>query len=108
MIREPTSYVGTILIESATPILLGSWWALISGGLDAILFVVRETLEARTLQVELDGCQEYAQRTRYQMLPGVWWSLGLPAVVGCVNVTRQLTTTDRVRVDSARGIVQII
>ena len=70
-VRHP-SYVGGILIEMAVPIMLGSWWALIPGGLDAILFVVRTALEDRTLQKELDGYTAYAERTRYRLLPGVW------------------------------------
>ncbi len=34
--------------------------------------------------------------------------LGIPAVVGCFNATRVLKTGDRVRVDGARGIVEIV
>jgi phosphoenolpyruvate synthase/pyruvate phosphate dikinase len=34
--------------------------------------------------------------------------LGIPAVVGCVNATRRLKTGDRVRVDGARGVAEII
>jgi len=70
-VRHP-SYVGAILFELATPIMLGSWWALIPGGLDAILFVVRTALEDKTLQEELDGYKEYAARVRFRLLPGVW------------------------------------
>jgi len=70
-VRHP-SYVGTILSELATPIMLGSWWALIPGGLDAILFVVRTALEDRTLQKELDGYKDYAASVHYRLLPGVW------------------------------------
>lgn len=70
-VRHP-SYVGTILCELAVPIMLGSWWALIPGGLDAILFVVRTALEDKTLRVELDGYQAYAARVQYRLLPGVW------------------------------------
>jgi protein-S-isoprenylcysteine O-methyltransferase Ste14 len=70
-VRHP-SYVGGILFELAAPILLGSWWALIPGMLNAILFVVRTALEDKTLQAELDGYQDYAARVRYRLLPGVW------------------------------------
>lgn len=34
--------------------------------------------------------------------------LGIPAVVGCGNATRQLKTGDRVRVDGARGVVEVL
>lgn len=70
-VRHP-SYVGGILFELAAPIMLGSWWALIPGGLNAILFVIRTALEDRTLRQELDGYTAYAERTRYRLLPGVW------------------------------------
>ncbi len=70
-VRHP-GYVGTILFELATPVMLGSWWALIPGGLSALLSVVRTVLEDKTLLAELDGYQEYAERTRYRLLPGVW------------------------------------
>ena len=34
--------------------------------------VIRTALEDRTLQVELPGYAEYATRTKYRLLPGVW------------------------------------
>jgi len=70
-VRHP-SYVGTILVELAIPVMLGSWWALIPGGLDATLFVIRTALEDKTLRRELDRYQAYADRVRYRLLPGVW------------------------------------
>ena len=70
-VRHP-GYIGTIIFELATPIMLGSLWALIPGGLAALLFVVRTALEDKTLLEELDGYTEYAQQTRYRLLPGIW------------------------------------
>jgi protein-S-isoprenylcysteine O-methyltransferase Ste14 len=37
-----------------------------------LLSVVRTALEDRTLLEELPGYAEYAQQTRYRLLPGVW------------------------------------
>jgi phosphoenolpyruvate synthase/pyruvate phosphate dikinase len=34
--------------------------------------------------------------------------LGIPAVVGCGNATTRLRTGDRVRVDGAKGLVEIV
>ena len=34
--------------------------------------------------------------------------LGIPAVVGCGNATQRLKTGDRVRVDGAKGVVEIV
>jgi protein-S-isoprenylcysteine O-methyltransferase Ste14 len=70
-VRHP-GYVGTILFEIATPIMLGSWWALIPGGLSALLYLVRTALEDKALLDELDGYKEYAQKVRYRLLPGIW------------------------------------
>ncbi len=69
--RHP-AYVGGTLANLATPIMLGSWWAILLGGLSALLLIVRTTLEDKTLQEELDGYKEYAARVRYRLLPGVW------------------------------------
>jgi protein-S-isoprenylcysteine O-methyltransferase Ste14 len=71
LVRHP-AYVGGVLHEVAAPLLLGSWWALLAGGLNAVLFVVRTGLEDRTLRQELAGYPEYAERVRFRLLPGVW------------------------------------
>jgi protein-S-isoprenylcysteine O-methyltransferase Ste14 len=71
IVRHP-GYVGAILYTLAMPALLGSVWALIPAVLAATLFVVRTYLEDRTLHAELPGYPEFAQQTRYRLLPGVW------------------------------------
>jgi protein-S-isoprenylcysteine O-methyltransferase Ste14 len=70
-VRHP-AYVGMILVVLGAPIMLGSWWALIPGVISAVLVLVRTSLEDKTLQAELPGYKEYAQRTRCRLLPGVW------------------------------------
>jgi len=70
-VRHP-GYVGAIIQSFAVPLLLGSLWALIPGGLAALLMVARTALEDQTLREELKGYIEYAQQTRYRLLPGVW------------------------------------
>jgi protein-S-isoprenylcysteine O-methyltransferase Ste14 len=37
-----------------------------------VLMITRTALEDKTLRAELPGYAEYAQRTRYRLLPGVW------------------------------------
>jgi protein-S-isoprenylcysteine O-methyltransferase Ste14 len=70
-VRHP-AYVGGVALYLATPVMLGSVWALIPGGLSAVLMIVRTALEDKTLLNELDGYKDYAQRVRYRLLPGVW------------------------------------
>jgi len=70
-VRHPM-YVGLILQNLAVPLVLGSQWAYIPAGLIVLLFIVRAELEDRTLRQELGGYEQYAETTRYLLLPGVW------------------------------------
>jgi protein-S-isoprenylcysteine O-methyltransferase Ste14 len=70
-VRHP-GYSGSLAFELATPIMLGSLWALIPGGLTALLLLTRTALEDGTLVNELDGYQQYAEQVRYRLVPGVW------------------------------------
>jgi protein-S-isoprenylcysteine O-methyltransferase Ste14 len=70
-VRHP-GYVGVILMFVSLPLALGTWAALIPGALGVVIYVIRTALEDRTLQVELSGYAEYARRTRYRLVPGVW------------------------------------
>ena len=70
-VRHPF-YTGVLAYALALPVVLGSLWALILGGLVAIMFIAKTVFEDRKLQAELDGYREYAQHVRYRLLPGVW------------------------------------
>jgi protein-S-isoprenylcysteine O-methyltransferase Ste14 len=70
-VRHPM-YAMILLMYPGIALLLGSWWALIPAAVIAIVFVIRTALEDQTLQAELPGYAEYAQRTRYRLVPGVW------------------------------------
>jgi protein-S-isoprenylcysteine O-methyltransferase Ste14 len=70
-VRHPM-YVGMIVMYVANSLILGSVWALVLSALLATLIIWRTTLEDRTLRDELAGYQNYAERTRYRLLPGVW------------------------------------
>jgi protein-S-isoprenylcysteine O-methyltransferase Ste14 len=70
-VRHP-AYASNILTWLATPLMLGSLWAFIPVGFLIAVLVVRTAFEDRTLRGELAGYEEYAQQTRYRLLPGVW------------------------------------
>jgi protein-S-isoprenylcysteine O-methyltransferase Ste14 len=70
-VRHPM-YASNILFFPSIPLLLGSWWALIPAVIIMGLFTLRTYLEDKTLQAELPGYKEYAQKTRYRMVPGIW------------------------------------
>ncbi|MBP1762424.1 MAG: Isoprenylcysteine carboxyl methyltransferase [Firmicutes bacterium] len=70
-VRHP-GYVGMIVYNLATPIALGSIWALIPTLLTVALFVTRTGLEDKTLLKKLPGYEQYAARTEYRLIPGLW------------------------------------
>lgn len=70
-VRHPM-YAALMPFFVCVALILGSWWALVPGGVIGVLFVIRTALEDRMLQDELPGYTEYAQRVRYRLLPGVW------------------------------------
>src|SRR5574341_719952 len=69
-VRHP-GYVGALLTYTASPLALASLWTFLPAALLFGLFAWRTVLEARTLQAELEGYADYAQRVRYRLLPGV-------------------------------------
>jgi protein-S-isoprenylcysteine O-methyltransferase Ste14 len=69
--RHPM-YVGVILSIISFPLALGSLFALIPAVIIVGLFIMRAALEDKTLQEELPGYKEYAQKVRFRLIPGVW------------------------------------
>ena len=65
-------YAGLLLGLPGTALLLGSAWALVPAVACCAVLVVRTALEDRTLRHELPGYEEYARRTRFRLVPGIW------------------------------------
>lgn len=70
-VRHP-GYVGYVFMIMATPIALGSLYALISSLFVMIIFIVRTILEDKTLLDELEGYEEYSHRVKYKLIPFIW------------------------------------
>ena len=70
-VRHP-GYASGMLVMLTYPFILGTLWALIPVGVSAALLLVRTKLEDQTLQAELPGYAEYAQRVRYRLIPKIW------------------------------------
>jgi protein-S-isoprenylcysteine O-methyltransferase Ste14 len=70
-VRHPM-YLAVILSILCVPLFLGSLYSLIPAGLVVGLFVLRTSLEDRTLQRELPGYADYAAKTRWKLVPKVW------------------------------------
>ncbi len=70
-VRHPM-YAMMFFMWPGVALLLGSWWALIPALVIITIFVIRTALEDQTLQAGLPGYAEYAQHTRYRLVPGIW------------------------------------
>jgi protein-S-isoprenylcysteine O-methyltransferase Ste14 len=70
-VRHPM-YLAMILMMTATPLALGSYWAMIPSILFILLLAARAKNEEELLQKELKGYREYTQKVRYRLFPGVW------------------------------------
>ncbi|MCC6905092.1 MAG: isoprenylcysteine carboxylmethyltransferase family protein [Anaerolineae bacterium] len=70
-VRHP-GYLCNLVTFPMAMLLLGSLWGLIAAAASAAAFIIRTALEDRTLQQELPGYRDYAQRVRYRLFPGIW------------------------------------
>ncbi len=70
-VRHPM-YAGVIVQTIAAPLLLGSRLSALPAGAVILLLFVRTGFEDRMLRAELAGYAEYARRTRYRLVPGIW------------------------------------
>jgi len=71
IVRHP-GYVGIILSVLSFSLIIGSLFSLIPAGIIILLFIIRTSLEDKTLHAELDGYPEYAKRVKYRLFPGIW------------------------------------
>jgi len=70
-VRHPM-YLAMILMMTASPLALGSYWAMLPSVLFIALLAARAKNEEELLQKELKGYTEYMQKTHYRLFPGVW------------------------------------
>ena len=70
-VRHPM-YAGALLYFLGTPLLLGSWWGLLPVPLLVAGLGARAVGEERMLRQSLPGYDDYAQRVRFRLVPGVW------------------------------------
>ncbi len=70
-VRHPM-YVGSLLQIAGMPMVLGSAWSAVFAFAAAVCMIGRTALEDRMLHRDLPGYAEYARRTRYRLVPGIW------------------------------------
>jgi protein-S-isoprenylcysteine O-methyltransferase Ste14 len=71
VVRHPM-YAAVTMIALATPMALGSWWAMIPAVGLVVVMTARIRNEERLLAHELSGYREYMQKTSSRLIPGVW------------------------------------
>jgi protein-S-isoprenylcysteine O-methyltransferase Ste14 len=71
IVRHP-GYLAGILYTLSIPLIIGSVFTFIPAGIYATLFIIRTSLEDRTLHKELDGYSEYAKQVKHKLFPGIW------------------------------------
>jgi len=71
IVRHP-GYLAGILYTLSIPLIIGSVFTFIPIGIYVILYIIRTSLEDRTLHEELDGYSEYARQVKHKLLPGLW------------------------------------
>jgi len=71
IVRHP-GYLAGILYTLSIPLIMGSVFTFVPVGIYVILFIIRASLEDRTLHEELDGYSEYARQVKHKLFPGIW------------------------------------
>jgi protein-S-isoprenylcysteine O-methyltransferase Ste14 len=70
-VRHPM-YSVVLTMYLFSPLALGSYWAIIPIIFIIPLIVARILNEEKVLLRDLDGYEEYMQKTRYRLIPGIW------------------------------------
>jgi len=71
IVRHPM-YLGAMLLYVASPLALGSYWAVLPALVVIPILVARIINEEQVLERDLPGYREYKAVTRYCLLPGIW------------------------------------
>lgn len=65
-------YLGALFLVLATPLALGSWWALLLTPLAVPALYFRIANEERVLLRDLRGYAEYRAKVRWHLIPGIF------------------------------------
>ncbi|MBP6177254.1 MAG: isoprenylcysteine carboxylmethyltransferase family protein [Anaerolineales bacterium] len=71
VVRHPM-YVGAILLYVASPLALGSLWAVLPALGIIPIIVARTKDEELALEKDLPGYVEYKKKTKYRLIPFIW------------------------------------
>jgi protein-S-isoprenylcysteine O-methyltransferase Ste14 len=71
LVRHPM-YLGALIMYLASPIALGSYWAIIPALFIIPVLIARIIDEEKILEKELEGYSAYKLNTKYRLIPGIW------------------------------------
>jgi protein-S-isoprenylcysteine O-methyltransferase Ste14 len=71
VVRHPM-YAAALVLMLGVPLALGSWWGLLAFALGVPALVWRIFDEERLLKRDLPGYAEYAQKTPFRLIPGLF------------------------------------
>jgi protein-S-isoprenylcysteine O-methyltransferase Ste14 len=71
LVRHPM-YFALIFFYGASPLALGSYWALILALFIFPILIFRIKDEEKELLENLGGYRDYTQKVRYRLIPGIW------------------------------------
>ena len=71
VVRHPM-YTAAVTMFFASPVVLGSWWAIIPMLIFCVGIVFRILNEEKVLRDGLDGYSEYIKKVRYRLIPFIW------------------------------------
>lgn len=70
-VRHP-GYSSALMMFAGMSLALGSYWGLVPALIASALLALRTAWEDRLLHQGLPGYPEYARKTRYRLIPGIW------------------------------------
>lgn len=71
IVRHPM-YVGMIILYVLSPLVLGSYWALIPALTIIPVIIARIADEENALEQELPGYKAYKQKVKFRLIPFIW------------------------------------
>lgn len=71
LVRHP-GYLSIAMGIWAIPLMLGSLYAFLCSFVVTVIVIVRTILEDNTLQQELEGYSDYANKVRFKLIPFLW------------------------------------
>ena len=71
VIRHPM-YTAAVLMFFASPVVLGSWWAMIPMLIFLMGIIFRIRNEEKILRAGLKGYESYLKKVKYRLIPFVW------------------------------------